>query len=121
MAKANIETTNGTKITIDGNEDEIAKIIKAINHQEPHIERTVPKDIKKSKMKTKSGLTDYVRELKEEGFFDKPKDLVQIKNELARKTLIYPITSIQPTLVRLIQNRELGRLKENLKWVYVKR
>lgn len=121
MAKANIETPNGTKIIIDGKEEEIAKIINAISTNESYSQRHNSRNIKKTKMKSKMGLTDYIRELKEEGFLDQPKDLIEIKNELASKAHIYPVTSIHPTLIRLIKKGEVGRLKQDSKWVYVKR
>ena len=121
MAKANIQTPNGTKIVIDGNEDEIAKIINAVSQARDYTSDVPIKSIKKSKMKSKLGLTDSIRELKEEGFFNQPKDLIQIKNELASKALYYPMTSIQSTLTRLIRSKELGRMKQDSKWVYVTR
>jgi len=116
MAKANIETSNGTKIDIEGEPEEINKIIRSLNN-DSYSKKRDKRITKKSKM----GVTDYLRELKEEEFFDKPKDLQEIKDELDGKGHIYPLNEISTPIVRLVRKRELGRMKKNNKWVYVRR
>ncbi len=121
MVKANIEMPDGTKIFLEGDETEVSRIMTFLSTGKKYTEIISKMDNKKLKTKSKLGITDYLRELKEEGYFDQPKTIVEIKNELATRAIIYPVTSIQPTLTRLIKKRELGRVKQDSKWVYVKR
>ena len=121
MVKANIETSSGTKIFIEGKPEDISQVMRLFEGKEHNITEARNSNIKSKKMKKGGGLTTCVRELKGEGFFDKPKDLISIKQELAKKAHIYPVTSIQPTLLNLVKAKELGRLKEDSKWVYVRR
>lgn len=121
MVKANIETSSGTKIFIDGKPEDVSQVMLLFEGKEHNIKESYEGNIKSKKMKKGVGLTTYVRELKEEGLFDKPKDLISIKQELAKRAHIYPVTSIQPTLLNLVKAKELGRLKEDSKWVYVRR
>lgn len=71
-----------------------------------------------SKPTTVSGL---IEELKKEGFFDVPRSLKDIKNELGRSNYHYAVTSLTNPLQRLVRQRALGRMLQNGMWAYVKR
>jgi len=127
MTKANIDLPDGTKIVIDGSVDEVAKIVALVQgatRPPPAAER---KPIKKpeaplaTKKKAKPGLKSFVRELKEEGFFEEKRTLRTIKEALDAKAHIYRISHLSGVMLELIRDRELGRLKERGKWVYVHR
>ncbi len=121
MPKANIETTNGTKIFIEGESEEIAKIIKLVQGNNSHPTSHNSAILKEKKMKIRFGPMDYIRTLKEEGFFDSPKEIMSIKSELDAKGHIYSMNMLSTPLIRLVRKKELGRLKQGTQWVYVKR
>lgn len=127
MAKANIDLPDGTKIVIDGSVEEVAKIVALVQGTTRLPTEAEPKPIKKvgarepSKKKAKPTLKDYVRELKDEGFFKEKRSLRAIKEALDAKAHIYALTSLSGTMLELVRDRELGRLEEGGKWVYVHR
>lgn len=117
MVKTTIRTKNGIKIEVEGTPDEVSKIVSEVKKE---IEKTEEfKAIKKAK--SKAGATDFVIKLKADGFFDKPKNLAEIKEKLAEHGLIYPVTSLSSILIGLVRRRELGRIPTEKGWGYVKR
>jgi len=76
------------------------------------------KEIDTAKPVSVSGL---IEGLKDEGFFNVPRSLKEIKNELARNNYHYAVTSLTNPLQRLVRQRILGRILQNGKWAYVKR
>jgi hypothetical protein len=117
MIKAEIKMKDGTHIIIDGSEEEIKKIISTISGEKG----SRKKAIKQNKEKTRHSLPDMLSELKEEGFFDKPKSLVEIKQGLAEKGFMYAMTTLSPQVVREVRKHTLGRIKIDKKWKYVRR
>ena len=77
----------------------------------------------KNKISISKGLYGHILKLKEENFFDKPRSLAEIREELRKLTFNYPSTSFPTYLKRLIRNRILRRFQENKEgkktWVYV--
>jgi hypothetical protein len=120
MAKAKITTSSGTIITIDGTAAEVKEIISVIKHKEEthHRKVTSKKQRERKKMNT---ATDVILSLRESGYFNKPKKLLEIKMALEEQGMIYPVTSLSPILLKLVRKRLLGRIKEDKKWSYVKR
>lgn len=122
MTKANIELPNGTKISVDGSPEEVAKAVKLMQGDISSYSRknhAPAKQTKKTVSSRKVGLIGRVRELIREGLFKKQKTLQEVKDSLAEKGHIYPVTSISPALVRLVRARELRRIEHNKKWTYV--
>lgn len=74
----------------------------------------------KTKKKSAS-VASLLEEFKDEGFFDQPKTLKEIRDELAKNNYHYAVTSLTNPLQRLTRQKILGRLLENSKWAYVKR
>lgn len=81
---------------------------------------TSPSLRKKIMKKTKKSLVDEILELISEGFFDTPKTTAEIYEQLKTKAVFYPKNNYPESLLRLIKKRELRRIQENKKWVYVK-
>lgn len=69
----------------------------------------------------KVSIYQHVLGLKDEGFLNTPKSLKDIKEKLADKTYHYPVTSLTNPIKRLIRSGEIGRIKKNNVWHYVKR
>jgi membrane protein involved in colicin uptake len=59
----------------------------------------------------KGGPKAYVEELIEEGFFDKPKSIAQVKAELENRGHHIPITSLSGPLQKFCQKKKLRRQK----------
>ncbi|MCW1296725.1 MAG: hypothetical protein OH319_03525 [Candidatus Parvarchaeota archaeon] len=112
MVKAEIKTKNGTRIQIEGTPEEIEKILADIKRREEQLA---------VKKKSKISATDFILKLREEGFFDKPKSILEIKEKLAENGLVYPVTTLSGVLLRLVRRKELGRIKIEKMWGYVKR
>jgi hypothetical protein len=53
----------------------------------------------------------YIREMKTDGFFAKPKTLSEVKAELANRGHHIPLTSLSGPLQKLCQGKELRRQK----------
>lgn len=119
MVKAEIKKKDGTHIVIDGSENEVKRLLDFIK-EEKSVEIRRAKENKNAKTR-KLSIGDMILELSEEGFFDKPKGLVEIKNALAEKGGIYELSTLSAQVVRQIRKRSLGRIKQDNKWMYVKR
>lgn len=119
MVKAEIKKKDGTHIVIDGSEEEVKRLLDSIHEDKS---AKILKAVNNRKTKTKKlSIGDMILELREEGFFDKPKSLVEIKNALAERGGIYEVTTLSAQVVRQIRKRSLGRIKQEKKWMYVKR
>ena len=132
MAKALITTNAGTKISIEGSSSEIKEIIPVIKRLEGGADRisdesAVDYGVFKNKRKRINSIqksntaTDVILALREQDYFDKPKNLLEIKNALEEQGMIYPVTTLSPILLRLVRKRLIGRVKSDKRWCYVKR
>lgn len=129
MAKANIDLPNGTKIVVDGSSDDINSVLKLFTSTSSSSTPKEKKQTTKRKTtsrkatgtkKTQKGPNLYILEIKEEGFFDKKKTINDIQQKLEENGHIYPQTHLSTPLKRLVQKKELRRMKEDGNWVYVK-
>jgi hypothetical protein len=64
--------------------------------------------------------SDIVIELKDDGFFDKPKSLVEISQALEERGRMTPVTSLSGVMIKLVQERIFARKKVDKKWAYCK-
>lgn len=118
MAKASIITKAGTKIQLEGSPEEIARVLDNIRRKEEVASRPIHKA---RTIKTPATATDGILALREGGFFDKPRNLIQIKQALEEQGMIYPVTSLSGRVLVFVRKRLLGRIKQNKIWHYVKR
>ena len=119
VVKAEIKKKDGTHIVIEGSEGEVKRLIDLISEDKP-VKTQKRKESKETK-KGKMSIGDMILELREEGFFKSPKSLIEIKNALAEKGEIYEATTLSAQVIRQIRKRNLGRIKQDKKWMYVKR
>jgi hypothetical protein len=122
MPKATITTKDGAKVVIEGSAEEVQELLGRLHVSE----RRAKTGKKAAKAERKAGkrlpsMTDGILELKEEGFFNKPKGLADIKDKLASLGMIYPVTSLSGSVLSLVKKRALGRVKEEGRWCYVTR
>ena len=123
MAKATIKSKTGAVITVEGSQEEVSKILAAVETTAVvgRAKATIAK-VKAEKQEQKKRMTasDLIVELKEDGFFNKPKGLTEIANALEEKGYIYPVTTLSAVMLGLIHKRLFGRKKLEGKWVYGK-
>jgi hypothetical protein len=117
MAKAHISLDNGTKVTIEGTPAEVATLIAQFGSgstQPKHAKKPTPR-----KSTAKSGPVNLVSELIDGGFFKKPKELGAIKTALEEQGHYYPVTTLSPALLRLVRKKQIRRIKDKKRWLYV--
>jgi len=123
MAKATIKSKTGAMITIEGTEKEVSNIIaqfeRGIITGRTKVKPSKVAILKKEQKKNRT-ISDLVIELKEEGFFEKPKNLTEIMNTLEEKGHICPITTLSGVMMGIVQKKLLRRKKVDGKWVYGK-
>jgi hypothetical protein len=121
MAKAQFKTRDGTNITIEGDPAEVAKIISQIQGGQTQSSSS-PKATKasdtKREVKKQNTATDRIAGFREEGFFDKPKTLGEIKAELQKAGYLYPVTTLSGVMLQLLKKKLFTRDKSPNGWVY---
>ena len=123
MPKAIIKSKTGTTITIEGTKEELARILS--DFERTSIVREIKTKASKETVKKKDenkrrAASDLIVELREDGFFAKPKTLGEIAEALERIGYIYPTTTLSGVVIGLVQKKLLGRKRVNGKWVYGK-
>lgn len=101
--------------------DEIKKIL--TNHEKRilELEKLFKKKPSELKSKQKKSITDLIIEIKNEGFFNKPKQQREIVERFEEMGFIYDTKSISDPLSRALRSRIIGRKKISGKWAYVNR
>jgi predicted Zn-dependent peptidase len=117
MAKAHIKKPDGTSILIEGTPQEVIELVNKIEGKTP-IKRTKQNSSAKHAGKTRASLPDLLISLVDGGFFKKPKELAAVKTALAELGHVYPVTTVSPALLRLVQRRHLRRIKQDSRWFY---
>lgn len=123
MAKATIKSKTGAIITIEGTDKEVSNVLtqfEVASHVATEKGKISKSASTKKEKKKRSVASDLIIELKEEGFFEKPKSLSEIADALEERGRITPITSLSGVMMTLVQQRYLGRKKKDGKWVYGK-
>jgi hypothetical protein len=123
MAKATIKTKAGATIVVEGSHEEVAKILGDFERKTV-IEKTKVTQSKQQKEKKEEkkrmSATDLIIELREDGFFNKPKTLADVAQALENRGYLYPTTTLSAIVLGLVQKKLLGRKKADGKWVYGK-
>jgi hypothetical protein len=118
MPKAVIAMRSGATVAIEGSEDEVASLVARI---EGGGELASAFGTRRSPggAKGKPKLTELVAELIEDGFFSQPKELGAVKAALEEQGHFYPVTTLSPLMLRLVRKKELRRMKDKKRWLYV--
>jgi hypothetical protein len=117
MAKARITTKSGTEVTVEGTEDEVARLVALIDADAHKVPKNRPTARRSGNGKTTpKGL---IAELIGGGFFVKPRELGEVKAALEQRGHYYPVTSLSPLMLRLVRQKDLRRIKEKNRWTYV--
>jgi predicted transcriptional regulator YheO len=123
MPKATIKTKSGAVITIEGSEKEVSRILadyerSSVVHQAKKM--VVATKVAQKETKKRAAASDLVINLKEDGYFDKPRSLAEVAKALEESGYIYPVTTLSGVMIGLVQKKLLGRKKLEGKWVYGK-
>ena len=124
MVKAIIKSKTGAQIVIEGTKEEVGKILSdferlsAVREMKEAISHGASKIREEKKRKTASNL---IAELRESGYFDKPKSLGEVAQGLETRGYLYPTTTLSGVVLHLVKRGLLGRRKADGKWVYGKR
>ena len=117
MAKAHVTTRGGAKIIIEGTPDEVATLVARLESGTQSVRKKTTVSERKEKVRiTPTGL---IVDLIDGGFFKKPKELSAIRLVLEEQGHYYPVTTLSPILLRFIRKRELRRIKDGNRWLYV--
>lgn len=120
MAKANIITKSGATITIEGTPKEVAEMVALLQGTPTTAPRRVrAKSTTPRSSSAKATPTNLIIELIDGGFFKKPKELGAVKAALEEHGHYYPITTLSPTMVRFVRKRQLRRIRDKKRWLYV--
>lgn len=121
MAKAHLEMNNGAKVTIEGTADEVAALLARLKEDRdsfaPPRRQTTSKASKNTRPEKPTPI-NLIGSLIDGGFFKKPKDLAAVKTALEGQGHYFPVTTLSPSLLRLVRKRQLRRIKDNKRWLY---
>jgi hypothetical protein len=123
MAKATIKSKSGAVITIEGSDTEVSSILSTYEKAAAigQVKEVAAKvSLHKREQKKRAAASDLVVELKEDGFFNKPKGLAEVAKALEEKGYLYPVTTLSGVVLGLVQKKLLGRKKLEGRWVYGK-
>jgi len=123
MPKATIKSKTGAVINIEGTGEEISNIISQFERSTmiSQVKKNqTRKGVFKKEQKKRSAASDLIIELKEDGFFDKPKTLSEIATKLEERGYICPVTTLSGVMIGLVKKKLLGRKKSDGRWVYGK-
>jgi hypothetical protein len=123
MAKATIKSKTGAVVTIEGSEKEVAGILATFERATVvgRAKEVVTKAQAANKeQKKRATASDLVVGLKEDGFFNKPKGLLEISKALEEGGYLYPVTTLSGVMLGLVQKKLLGRKRVEGRWVYGK-
>jgi hypothetical protein len=117
MAKARLTTKSGTVVTIEGTQEEVADLVARFDAGNGKQKAESRKG--RASGTAKSGPVNLIYGLIDGGFFKKPKELGAIKTALEEQGHYYPVTTLSPILLRLVRKKELRRIKDKRRWLYV--
>jgi len=116
MAKAQITTPQGVTVKIDGTPTEITALVRDLT-----LKAARPSGRQRGKAKpSRVLLVDLIASLVDGGFFKKPRDLGSIKATLEEMGHHYPVTTLSPTMLRLVRRHSLRRIRAEKRWAYVR-
>lgn len=119
VVRTEMQMPNGTKIVIEGSEDEVIRIVASLQTRD---KPALPEAMKKQKNRPKQsgpvGQTHHIKELCDDGFFSQPKGIADVKKALVERGHHYPVEHLSVPLIRLTQQRILRRFKEDGTWKY---
>lgn len=121
MAKAHIQTPDGVSVNLEGTPEEISSVLKGIKVRAAGAATPVAtRKAKAQNQAKKTTIASLIEELRDEGFFKKPRSLAEIRSRLADLGHAYPLTGLSGPMQREVRARRLRRFREKGKYVYAR-
>jgi hypothetical protein len=122
MATANIQLPDGTKVSIEGSPEEVARLLALYASKEPmHAEPRANRSKRaSSSTRVSGGATPHLRNLLAEDYFSERRSLADVQRRLEELGHIFPLDQLSTPLRRLVVGRQLRRLREGKNWAYVR-
>ncbi|MCW5887053.1 MAG: hypothetical protein KIT07_02905 [Anaerolineales bacterium] len=117
MPKASINLPDGTAVSVEGTEEQVARLL-AI-YKSSSLQGAPARATTKSLKAPSSGPLQRIANLVDEGFFTKPKALGDVREKLREQGYIYKSENLSPSLLRLLKRKTLRRIQEEGSWKYV--
>lgn len=117
MATANIQLPDGTRVSIEGAPEEIARVLSLYGPRGSPADAPVPE--RAASNRVTNGAVRHLRELIAENFFTERRSLADVQRRLESLGHIFPVTHLSTPLRRLVIGKELRRLRAGRNWVYV--
>ena len=122
MPKALLTTKSGAHVTLEGTKEDIVELLSLIEGGGDKAGQRAPSTAAKKKTLKSRGrptLNNLVSELLDGSFFKKPKELGAIRLALQEQGHFYPATTLSPVMLRMVRRKQLRRIKDNNRWLYV--
>lgn len=123
MSKATLAMASGTKITVEGTNDEVMAMVARLEGLSPIDPSRTRSSVGKhtnAQSKSKPTLMALISEMIAGGFFKEPKQLGAVKAALEETGQFYPVTTLSPAMLRMVRARQLRRIKDSQgRWTYV--
>jgi hypothetical protein len=118
MPKAVYSAPSGATVTVEGTQDEVVSVLRLLETTAKPL-TDPPRDapVLKHGRTTPMGL---LGQMMSRGFFGQPRELGAVKVALEEEGQFYPTTTLSPLMLRLVRRRELRRIKEKGRWLYVR-
>jgi hypothetical protein len=119
MAKASVRMASGALVTVEGTEDEIVALVMRL--EEPRDANSERPKANNAKLRQTARVTPMrlISDLVADGFFAEPRDLGAVRSALKDGGHFYPTTTLSPVMLRLVRKKEMRRIKEKGRWLYV--
>jgi hypothetical protein len=125
MPTANLELVDGTKVSVDGSAEEIARIM--CLYEDAANANLSLKVSSRQLMQAQGaerrshrsvGPMQHLRELIGENYFAERRYLSDVRQMLETRGHIYPLTHLSNPIRRLVVSKELRRLRAGRLWAY---
>ncbi len=120
MAKAQITTPSGMSVQVEGTPTEIRAVVEDLESRQPKAPRTRKSSSEAKTRVNRVTLAGVLQSLRDDGFFDEPRDLGSIKAELDANGHFWPVTTLSGAVLAEVRKKNLRRLKQNARWSYVR-
>lgn len=122
MTKATIPLPTGGSVVVEGTPSEIEAVIKRLSGV-PAARAKATRPPKQVRGSSPGSVKDHVLELRESGFFSKARGLTEVKDALAAKGHLVPITTLSGVMLGIVKGKDLRRLKDgqDKNWKYGRR
>jgi hypothetical protein len=123
MPKATYNTLSGATVIVEGSENEVAAVLRLLESDTGNLAPVTSHHLAAPKQERgkqgRSTPMGLLADLIASGFFGQPRELGAVRSALEQAGHFYPTTTLSPIMLRLVRRRELRRLKEKNRWVYV--